>query len=280
MARFTLGFDGHVIDVLKNVRSITHACALLKIVWATADRIIERGVAPGLERSTLEDLSRVGTVGSERSEDSLKPAARRASAARQKSSLKGHCYITALNDLGRSRVPEVVEGRSEEDGLALLRKLHETSRATIKAVAMDTWQAFENAARRVVRGGEIVHDKFHISKHLNAGVNWVSTEELRRQLREGDDRLKGTRWLWMRAEDNLTDAQYESFRDINDAALRTSKAWFVKKAVRIFSVIPKSSAEAAEYFDECYRHRIYRKLEPMKSVSRMLKERFGNEFTW
>lgn len=260
MARFTLAFEAHAIDVLENARSTTQACELLKIGWATADRIMERGVARGLERRKLEDLSRVGMD--------------------EKSFLKGHRYITALNDLDRGRVLEVVEGRTEEDALALWGKIPETSRATIKAVAMDMWQAFENAARRMVPGAEIVHDKFHIAKHLNDGVNRVRTEEHRRLLREGDDRLKGTRWFWLRAEDNLTDAQYESFRDIKDAALKTSKAWFIKEAFRFFWVVPKTSAEAEEYFEEWYRHTIYSKLEPMKKVARMLKERLSNVVTW
>jgi len=260
MARFTIAFEAHAIDVLENARSTTQACELLKIGWATADRIMERGVARGLERRKLEDLSRVGMD--------------------EKSFLKGHRYITALNDLDRGRVLEVVEGRTEEDALALWGKIPETSRAMIKAVAMDMWQAFENAARRMVPGAEIVHDKFHIAKHLNEGVNRVRTEEHRRLLREGDERLKGTRWLWLRAEENLTDGQYESFRDIKDAALKTSKAWFIKEAFRFFWVVPKTSAEAEEYFEEWYRHTIYSKLEPMKKVARMLKERLGNVVTW
>ena len=260
MARFSLAFEAHAIDVLENARSTTQACELLKIGWATADRIMARGVARGLERRTLEELSRVGMD--------------------EKSFLKGHRYITALNDLDRGRVLEVVEGRTEEDALALWGKLPETSRSTIKAIAMDMWQAFENAARRVVPGAEIVHDKFHIAKHLNDGVSRVRTEEHRRLMREGDDRLKGTRWFWLRAEDNLTDAQYESFRNIKDAALKTSKAWFIKEAFRFFWVVPKTSAEAEEYFEEWYRHTIYSKLEPMKKVARMLKQRLGNVVTW
>lgn len=60
MARFTLAFEAHAIDVLENARSTTQACGLLKIGWATADRIMARGVARGLERRKLEDLGRVG----------------------------------------------------------------------------------------------------------------------------------------------------------------------------------------------------------------------------
>jgi transposase len=260
MTRFTLAFEAHAIDVLENARSTAQACELLKIGWATADRIMARGVARGLERRELEGLSHVGID--------------------EKSFLKGHRYITALNDLDRGRVLEVVEGRTEEDAIALWGKIPETSRAAVKAVAMDMWQAFENAARRMVPGAEIVHDKFHIAKHLNEGVNRVRAEEHRRLLREGDDRLKGTRWLWLRAEDNLTDSQYESFRDIKDAALKTSKAWFIKEAFRYFWVGPRTSAEAEEYFREWYRHTIYSKIEPMKKVARMLRERLGNVVTW
>ena len=83
---------------------------------------------------------------SERSEDSLPQAARRVTAARQKSFLKGHRYITVLNDLDRGWVLEVVEGRTEEDALTLWGKIPETNRTTIKAMATDMWQAFENAA--------------------------------------------------------------------------------------------------------------------------------------
>lgn len=260
MARFTLAFEARSVEVLENARSTTQACELLKIGWATADGIMGRAVARGLERRELEDLDELGID--------------------EKSFLKGHRYITALNDLGRGRVLEVVEGRSEADALALWGKIPEASRATIKAVAMDMWQAFENATRRMAPGAEIVHDKFHIAKHLNDGVNRVRAEEHRRLLREGDDRLKGTRWLWLRAEDNLSDAQYESFRDIKDAALKTSKAWFIKEAFRFFWVVPKTSAEAEEYFREWYRHTIYSKIEPMKKVARMLKERLANVVTW
>ena len=260
MTRFTLAFEAHAIDVLQNARSTTQACELLKVSWATANRIMERGVARGLERRELEDLHHVGMD--------------------EKSFLKGHRYITALNDLDRGRVLEVVEGRTEDDAFALWATIPAASRATLKAVAMDMWQAFENAARRMVPGAEIVHDKFHIAKHLNDGVNRVRTEEHRRLLREGDDRLKGTRWFWLRAEENLTDAQYESFREIKDAALKTSKAWLIKEAFRFFWVVPKTSAEAEKYFEEWYRHTIYSKLEPMKKVARMLKERLHNVVTW
>lgn len=260
MARFTLGFEAYAIDVLENARSTTQACELLQIGWATADRIMERAVRRGLERRNLQELKCVGID--------------------EKSFLKGHRYITSLNDLERGRVLEVVEGRTEEAAIALWEKIPESVRAKIEAVAMDMWPAFEKAARRMVPGVEIVHDKFHIAKHLNDALNRVRTEEHRRLLKEGDNRLKGTRWFWLHAEHNLTETQHEKFRDIKNATLKTSRAWSIKEAFRFFWVVPKSSTEAEEYFCAWYRNTIQSKLEPMKKVARMIQARLGNVVSW
>ena len=65
-------------------------------------------------------------------------------------------------------------------------------------------------------------------------MNKVSAEEHKKLLARGDDRLKGTRNLWLWNEDNLSDEQYLSFGDIKDRELTTSKAWFIKESFRCF----------------------------------------------
>ena len=47
----------------------------------------------------------------------------------------------------------------------------------IEAVALDRWPAFLSAVKTVLPGAAIVYDRFHISKHLNEGVNKVRAEE-------------------------------------------------------------------------------------------------------
>jgi transposase len=259
-ARFTLLFEAHAIEVLQAARSTAQACDLLNIAWSTADTIMKRGVERGLERREAEDLERIGMD--------------------EKSFRARHRYITSLCDLDRGRVIEVVEGRTEEKAVELLESLSPKARDGIKAVALDMWPAFLSAVNTVLPGAAIVHDRFHISKHLNEGVNKVRAEEHKKLLSKGDDRLKGTRNLWLWNEDNLSDEQYLSFRDIKDSELKTSKAWFIKESFRFFWELPKREAEAAEYFEEWYRHTIYSKLEPMKKVARMLKKHLGNILTW
>ena len=259
-ARFTLLFEAHAIEVLQAARSTTQACDLLKIGWSTADTIMKRGVQRGLERRETEDLKRIGMD--------------------EKSFRAGHRYITSLCDLDRGRVIEVVEGRTEQKAVELVESLPPRVREGVEAVALDMWPAFENAVKRVLPGAAIVHDRFHISKHLNEGVNKVRAQEHKKLLAIGDQRLKGTRNLWLWNEDNLSDAQYLSFRDIKDSELKTSKAWLIKESFRFFWELPKRAAEAADYFEQWYRHTICSKLEPMKKVARMLKAHLGNILTW
>lgn len=259
-ARYTLLFEAHAIEVLQAARSITQACDLLGIGWSTADAIMKRAVQRGLERREIEDLPRVGMD--------------------EKSFRTLHRYITTLCDLDRGRVLEVVEGRTEEKAVDLLRSLSPKARESIQAVALDMWPAFLNAVKSVLPHAAIVHDRFHISKHLNEGVNKVRAEEHKKLLAKGDDRLKGTRNLWLWNEENLSDEQYLSFRDIKDSELKTSKAWLIKESFRFFWEFPTHRGAAKEYFDEWYRHTIHSKLEPMKKVARMLKSHLGNLLTW
>ncbi len=223
MARFTLAFEAHAIDVLENARSTTQACELLKIGWATADRIMERGVARGLERRKLEDLSRVGMD--------------------EKSFLKG--IATSPRSTTWTAAGFLKWSRPDRGGrLALWGKIPETSRATIKAVAMDMWQAFENAARRMVperrdRPRQVPHRQAPQRRSQSGPHRGAQAIAAR-----GRRPTQGDALVVAASEDNLTDTQYENFRDIKDAALKTSKAWFIKEAFRFFWVVPKTSAEA------------------------------------
>lgn len=259
-ARYTLMFEAHAIAVIEGARSLVQACELLGIGWGSANNIMKRAVARGMERRQLDELPHVGID--------------------EKSFRKRHSYVSTLNDLDNGRVIEVVEGRREADADRLWEGVGEELRKTVQAVAMDMWPAFENATLRAIPGVAIVHDRFHISKHLNDGVNKVRREEHHKLMSQGDERLKGTRNIWLWNEENLSDKQYGKFKQIKDAELKTSRAWLIKEAFRFFWDLPKDEQAAREYFKDWYRHTIHTKLEPMKKVARMIKDHFENIVTW
>jgi transposase len=156
-SRFTLLFERFAIDVLLASRSLTQACDLLGLDWDAAQRIMERAVARGLKRRDLEGLAHVGID--------------------EKSFGSGQSYISLLADLDKSRVLEVMEGCDQETAEALWQSLPPEQRRSIEAVALDMAPAFIAASREAVPQAALVHDKFHVAKHLNEAVDTVRRRE-------------------------------------------------------------------------------------------------------
>jgi transposase len=64
----------------------------------------------------------------------------------EKSFLSGHSYVSVVTDLDESRVLEVATRRIEESATGLWKALPQSQRKPIKAIAMDMWPAFIQAA--------------------------------------------------------------------------------------------------------------------------------------
>jgi transposase len=211
---------------------------------------LERGVARGLERRQVEEVKHVGLD--------------------EKSFQHGQSYVSLMVDLDGSRVLEVTEDRTTEAADKLWESLPKTQREQVRAVAMDMSNIYETSTRRHAPQAEIVHDKFHVSKHLNEAVDKVRRAE-NKSLREREDpRLKGTRQLWLFAERNLSDKQEERFGDLRDSDLKTARAWAIKENFRWFWT-NKYAGNARKYFAEWYSWASRCRLKPMVTVAKMLK---------
>ena len=69
---------------------------------------------------------------------------------------------------------------------------------------MDMWDPYIASTLAHVPNGEkkIVFDRFHIMKQMNEAVDAVRKEENRLLLEDDFDILKGTKYLWLYAEEN------------------------------------------------------------------------------
>ncbi|MCD0462009.1 ISL3 family transposase, partial [Roseiconus lacunae] len=249
-SRFTWMFEAVAIKVLQAAANVKRAAELLGLSWEAMHSIIERAVDRGLARRDLEDIHHVGID--------------------EKSFGKGQDYISLMTDLDNNRVLEVSAGRTIESCDELWRTLSQEQRAAITAVSMDMWQAFMTSAKKNVPEAEIVHDKFHISKYLNDAVDKVRRQENKQLRSEGDDRLKGTRQLWLYNEDNLDEDRYHELLTAMRNDLKTGRAWAIKENFRHFwTYVYAFSAEG--FFERWYSWAIRSRLEPIKKVARMLK---------
>jgi transposase len=192
----------------------------------------------------------------------------------EKSFGSGQDYISLMTDLDNHRVLEVSPGRTIDSCDKLWETLSEEQRALITAVSMDMWQAFMTSTEKNVPEAEVVHDKFHISKHLNDAVDKVRRQENKQLRSDGDERLKGTRQLWLYNEDNLSDDRYYELLTAMRSDLKTGRAWAIKENFRHFWTHVYAST-AASFFHRWYGWAIRSRLEPIKKVARMLKGHLG-----
>ena len=176
-SRFTLLFEHFAIDVILAAKSITQAMGLLNLSWDQIHLIQLKAVERGLSRRKAEPIDYAGID--------------------EKNFGKGHSYVSVLTDLDRSRVLEVVPGRSLESAEILWQKLPEEQRQGIKATAMDMWEAFMTASKNNAPQADIVHDKFHTVAYLTKAVDNVRRKENKDMLKLGDETLKGSKYLWL-----------------------------------------------------------------------------------
>ena len=258
-SRFTLMFEAFAIHVIEACGTVKSAAGLLGLDWDSVHRIMERAVERGLERRELESLRYVGID--------------------EKSFRRGHSYISLLSDLTGSRVLEVVEDRTEEAAEGLWKDLPGEQKQQIEAVAVDMWPAFANSVKTNAPQAEIVHDRFHISKHLNEAVDRVRRSEHKALQRTGDDRLKGSKHLWLFNPENLSDDRWIEFETLKDQELKTSRGWAIKEQFRWFWEY-RYAGNARKFFDRWYGWATHSRLKPIIKVAKMLKRHLNNILTY
>jgi transposase len=247
-SRFTLHFEAFAVAVMLACRSLTQAADLLQLHWDSVQRLIDRAVARGLARRSTEGVRRVGLD--------------------EKSFLRGQRYVSLMTDLDGRRVLDVVAGRDTAQAVALWETLPAEQRAKVEAAAMDMGANFVTATRQAAPQAAIVHDRFHVSQHLNDAVDKTRREEARRLEEKGDETLKQTRWLWLHG--TVPEKHQTTFAELLEMNLKTARAWCYKEQMVEFWSQPDAAA-GERFFTQWYRTVMRSKLEPVKKVARTLK---------
>jgi transposase len=124
-----------------------------------------------------------------------------------------------------------------------------------------------------------VHDRFHISAHLNEAVAKVHREENAALKALGDRRLEGTQRLFGFDPGNLNQEQAVRFRELRDADLKVGRAWAIKEMFRRFWDY-RYEGSARKFFKEWFGWASHSRLKPIIEVARMIKRHFENIITY
>jgi len=242
-SRFTLMFEAFAIRVLIAARSVEEARKLLGLNWHQVEAIKVRAVERGLKRREDVEIPFIGID--------------------EKQFRSGHQYISSIVDLQGGRVLDIVEERTEVACKTLISQaLTAAQQKQVTAVALDMWKAYANAVNEKLPQADIVHDRFHISQHLNEAVDKVRRQENKELSEQGDNRLKGTKYHWLVNAENLHGDHEESFEALRHSELKVSRAW------------------AESYFDRWYSWAIRSRLKPIKAKARMIKTHLPNILTY
>jgi transposase len=259
-SRFTLAFERHAIDVLLET-DVLGGARLLKLSWDEAWHLMERAVERGQQRKKRRVIPYLGVD--------------------EKAIARRHQYVTLVCDLQRGTVEYLAENREKTSLDAYYASLSKKQLAGIQAVAMDMWDPYIASTKAHVPNGEkkIVFDRFHIIQHMNEAVDAVRKEENRLLLEDDFDILKGTKYLWLFAEENTPEKMAERFGWIRESNLKTARAWAIKESLRgLWSYQRKGWAEL--YWKEWYFWATHSRLEPVKKVARMIRNHLENVLTY
>jgi transposase len=259
-ARFTLAFERHAIDVLLET-DVLGGARLLKLSWDEAWHLMERAVERGQQRKKRRVIPYLGV--------DEKAVARR------------HQYVTLVCDLQRGTVEYLGENREKTSLDAYYAALSKKQLAGIQGVAMDMWDPYIASTKAHVPDGEkkIVFDRFHIMQHMNEAVDAVRKDENRLLMADDFDILKGTKYLWLFAEENTPEKMAERFGWIRESNLKTARAWAIKESLRgLWSYHRKGWAE--RYWKEWYFWATHSRLKPVKKVARMIHNHLENVLTY
>lgn len=258
-SQFTALFEGLVIDWLKGA---AQSCVAerLGFSWDEAHGIMKRAVDRGLKRRPERAASHIGVD--------------------EKSVGKHHEYVTVVCDMQQGDVLYVGDGRKKESLDAFYQPLTPAQKEAIEAVAMDMWEPFIQSTQEHIPNAKekIVFDKFHVVKHLNEAVDKVRRQEHKALLGQGDSPLTGTKYLWLKNPENFTRDAWRDFSSLRESHLKTARAWAIKQTVMELWGYTYVGA-ARRFFDKWYSWAIRSRLDPIKKVARMMKERLENILT-
>lgn len=256
----TYALESHVINVAREC-SIEGVSRLCGVSWASGWGVVERAVCRGRGRKPYRLPPRIGVD--------------------EKSIARGHKYESLVYDLDAGTVEYVCDNRRQESLESYYQMFTNEELASVKVVAMDMWDPFIAATRAYVpqAHGKIVFDRYHVMRFAVEAVDKVRKQEYAVLRQQGDERLKGTKYLWLWSPENMPEYRKEEFEKLRDKDLKVCRAWAIKENLRHLWDYRYEKCMRG-YFDKWYWWASHSRLAPMRTAAATLKRHIDNIVTY
>ena len=259
--RFTMLFEELTIALLQGMTTEA-VTKRLGISWDEADGIKQRAVRRGQTRQTPRIMKQLRVD-------------------EKHVGYKRFLTIVSCVDGGKARVVYVAQGRDQAALDAFWHSLTEEQLNGIEQVAMDMSESYTNSVLLHVPGGrqKLVYDRYHVSQQMNKAVDEVRRSEQATMTTEDAQAMKGSRFWWLYSPTHLPRKVKSRFRQLQDIARKTAKAWEFKELLREFWECPDRET-GREHLREWLGRALRSALDPVRRVARMCKRHIENLLTF
>ncbi|MDD3295277.1 MAG: ISL3 family transposase, partial [Geobacteraceae bacterium] len=185
---------------------------------------------------------------------------------------RGQDYVTLCFDLDERRLLFGTPGKDHQTVTAFSEdlKAHGGAPENITSACIDMSKSFIKGLMETFPKASITFDQFHLIQLMNNALASVRAEEAKLF----PELLKGTRYVWLKNPENLTDHQDEDLVRLSHYNLKTGRAYRLKLALQdVF--FAQSREEAEPRLKAWYAWAIRSQVEQVKKVARTVKQHWN-----
>jgi transposase len=255
---FTLLFEALLVALLAQMPVKAVACLVGEHdtrLW----RLLHHHVEAARAKVSMAELTRVGVD--------------------ETSAKRGQDSVSLFVDLDapKPRVLFATEGRDHSTVARFAADLaaHGGDPMRVRDVSADMSQAFERGVRASLPKAYLTYDRYHLASHATKAV-----DEVRRAEAKTHPQLKGTRYVWLKRPEHLTDRQAATLQGLTPASvgLGTARAYRWRLAFDAFFEQPRELAE--DYLERWYQGAIRSRLDPIIAFARMIGDHWEGVLRW
>ena len=192
-------------------------------------------------------------------------------------SRRGQTYVSLFVDLEQRNVLFATPGKDASTVAAFAAdlKAHGGDPEAVTDVSADMSQAFFNGVAANLPKAVVTFDKFHVVSLVNDAV-----EKVRRSEQKTCPELVGSRYVWLKNPENLTERQWEKFDalDIVNSHLKTARAYQIRLVFQDLYTQPPEEAES--YLNRWYFWATHSRLQPIIDVARTIRRHQDGILRW
>jgi transposase len=195
---------------------------------------------------------------------------------------RGHQYQTVVYQLdeGRKRLLWIGRDRTAKTLLRFFRWLGKERTAELQFICSDMWQAYLKVIAK--KAGHALHvlDRFHIMQRMNKAIDQVRAADVKQLKADGyEPILKRSRWLLLKRPEHLSDRQAAKLAELLQYNLKSIRSHLMKEDFQRFWEY-WSPGWAGKFLDQWCTRAMRSRIDPMKKMARMLREKRSLILNW